>query len=101
MNVIDSFEEPIASDGSNVYYLRGPVNFDCGSRQFQNLGKTALDYSHAYVTDVEVDGTWQAIGTGTYAEALLQFACDGTHRDTPIADPFSYAEDYWYYYYDY
>ena len=99
VDIIDSMRDPISSDGTNVYYLRGPANYDCGGKQYQNVSQQALDLSHNLVTGVDVDTAWQPVGAGTYAEVLFQFACDGSQRTQPVSDPFDYAEEYWYYYY--
>jgi hypothetical protein len=99
VDIIDSMKDPLSSNGTDVYYLRGPTNYDCSAKQYQNVSQKALNLAHAYVADVNVDTAWQPVGAGTYAEVLFQFACEGSQRTEPMSDPFGYAEDYWYYYY--
>jgi len=100
MTVLDSMQYSFDSNGSEIYYLRGPMNLDCGARQYQNLGTAGLTMGQSFAGNVDLDTSWQAVPGGSYAEALFEFGCNGGYRGTPINDPFGYAEEYWYYYYD-
>ncbi|MBO9499672.1 MAG: hypothetical protein J7496_15210 [Novosphingobium sp.] len=95
VNVLDSMGEPIDDPAGDIYYLAGPIRLDCSGRKYQNLGNAALGLDHSYLADADVDSDWQAVNPGTHAEAIFDFACDAGFRDTPVTDPFAYADEYW------
>jgi saccharopine dehydrogenase-like NADP-dependent oxidoreductase len=99
VNVIDSLAQPVEDEAGKTYYYRGPVNFDCTAKQFKHGQQSAIGLNGEVLAQFDPESKWDAAGSGTHAEALIKFACEGAFRDEVITDPFSYSEDYWYYYY--
>ncbi len=88
-------------DSKASSFVKVRVEILCDSNQFRVMSAENYDSLRNYLSTAGGEPTWDYIAANSVASRSREFACDGAWRGTPVSDPFSAADDYWYYYYDY
>jgi len=73
------------------------VEFDCSNDKFRIREATDLKADKTYLQTPEFETQWKDV-SGTMS-AMSAFGCVNSEYGTPVGDPFSSINDYWYYYY--
>jgi hypothetical protein len=79
-------------------YHKQSIEIDCTALTLRIIAGANYGADQQYLSTPEIDSSWGAIGDGL-TTGLKGFACDGSGRETYVADPFADADEYWYYYY--
>ena len=96
---VDVFRGFAGLEGEDSGYLKIALDVSCADKRFRVTRGVAYDTRRQYVTTDEAVTSWEAIAANSIAEQVRRFTCDGALRDTPVANPFDDADEYWYYYY--
>ena len=81
-------------DRPGVIYDEGKLEISCTQRKFRIMAEIDYAADRSIVLTSGPEAGWHAVGQGTLAGAIWQFACEGRYTDRLIADPFKETDDY-------